>query len=284
METTYTHRRDRNLLEIQERVQNVQAAVIMNYKAHWDSVQMPMQESELTELDASLRTEALSFLENRLAGFFTCVKDFLYIQQNLSKGLTAIFDEQLLRNKILSERVCQTIKEAWAERINEKIAETYCMMTDLKDDFELMELDLEKKCKGPSKAEFYVNKPELEDKLREALRLRVELYKLCCFRILVVYSGCWFLWIFDVISDQSLMTIVATVTPVCAFFYMNNPHLQGTMDFLFLVDAVVENLSCKGFRVLAFSLSERLSELVSFAVKFISSLLGPQENQLIGTS
>jgi len=148
-------------------------------------------------------------------------------------------------------------------------------MTDLRDDFQRMEVDYEIKCRGPSKTEININTHELEERLSKTLKLRVATYKQFSFMILVGYASCWFFWFLNAISDESLTTVVATVTAVSTFFYMTNPLLQETIGWCFLVDAFVDNcyLAYKVLIELTFGLSDQLLGWGYFAVDYLSNLL-----------
>merc|ERR1719228_2975267 len=114
-------------------------------------------------------------------------------------------------------------------------------MTDLTLDFDRMEKDYKMKCRGPSSTNFDINRDELEEKLKKTLEERVEIYKLCCFMVLVVSLGLITFRAFGLLSGQFFTTAIVTGMTVFAIFYLSNPLLQETMDWWFIIDAIIEN-------------------------------------------
>jgi len=270
----YIHRHDRNLVQIQELISNVKTSVIQNYKANWDVVKLPIHLNKMKELDAKFVSEAHDSLKELLKTYITRDDDFQSIMENVSLSLAALFNEQVSKNENLSERVCYTIKEAWRDRLGEKITQTYSVMTDLTDDFARMEEDYQMKCRGPASSNFDINRDELEEKLRKTLDERVEIYKLCCFTFLavsllfIIFRAC------DLLSSQFFTTATVTGMTVSALFYLTNPLLQERMDWWFIIDAVVENLAmvCELLGERALYLWNFLLELGSRMITWLSDL------------
>jgi len=274
MLTEYTHRHDRNLIQIQELISTVKKSVIQKYKANWDAIKLPIHLNQMNELDAKFMAEAHDSLKELLKSYITLDDDFQSIIENISLSLKALFSEQVSKNENLSERVCSTIKEAWRDRLGEKIIQTYSVMTDLTLDFERMEKDYQMKCRGPSSSNFDINRDELEEKLKKTLEERVEIYKLCCFIVLVVSLGLITFKAFGLLSGQFFTTAVVTGMTVFAIFYLSNPLLQETMDWWFIIDAIVENLAmvCELLGERALYLSDLVLEMGSRLITWLSDL------------
>jgi len=276
MRTSFTHRRDRNLVEIQERISTVKASVVHSYKEQWGAVILPLHVKQMRELDVKFVSEALDSVKELLKSYISSDEDFQSIMENVSQVLAAHFREQVSKNGNISEIVCFTIKEAWEDRLGDKIRQTYTVMTDLADDFARMELDYQTKCRGPSSSKFIINRHELEERLRRTLEHRVEIYKLWFFAILAVNLVFFSFWVCGILSDQLFTTAASIGTTFSAVFYLSNPLLQESMDSWFMVDAVVDNtvMVCEvlGERVVA--LFERVLAWGSRLITWISDLLG----------
>jgi len=274
MRTAFTHRQDRNLVEIQERISDIRLSVVQTYKARWDDVKFPLHMNRMRELDDKFASEARESVKESLKSYVTRDEEYQSIMENISQSLTAHFSEQVSKNENLSERVCFTIKEAWKDRLGEKIKESYSVMADLADDFERMELDYRAKCRGPSSNNFNINRNELEEKLNRILEERVKIYKFWCFLILAVNLIFLIFWIYGLLSYQLFTTAMTTGIAVSVMSYVSNPLLQETMDWCFIVDAVLENsaISCELLGERFVALSDRLLEWGSSLITWLSDL------------
>lgn len=274
MRTVYVHRHDRNRIEIQELISSVKASVSKNYKAQWDAVKLPLEMKKMSELDVKFVADELNTTKELLKTYISVDDDFLVVLETVSSGLAILFREQVSKNENLSERVCHTIHEAWTDRLREKIAQTYSVMSDLSDDFARMEADYQMKCRGPSRTSFSINRSELEDKLRKIIEERVEIYKLWCFSILAAVAILSSFWLCGLISHQLFTTVASTGIIVSAFFYLTNPLLKESLDWLFLLEATVDNLAILlevvGERVIR--ITDRLLEWGSRLVTWVSDM------------
>jgi len=275
MRTAFTHRHDRNLVEIQERISAIRMSVVQSYKAQWEDVKFPLHLNKLRELDEKFVSQARESVKESLKSYITHDDEFQSIMDNISKSLMAYFSEQVSKNENLSERVCFTIKESWKDRLGEKIKQSYNVMADLADDFERMELDYRAKCRGPSSKNFNINRNELEDKLKRTLEERVKIYKLWCFLILLVTLIFSIFWAYGLLSDHLYTTATAIGIIVSAIVYISNPLLQETMDWWFILDAIFENSAtfCEVLGGHVVALSNRFVEWGSHFFTWLSDLI-----------
>jgi len=277
MQESYNHYRDRNLVQIQDLVTDVKITEARYYKDGWNGVKLPMDMRSMRSWDKKLRQQAQDSLEKQLRVFITREEDFNGIMENLVGAFSTSFNEQVAKNENMSEWVCSTVKEAWTDRLREKIRWSYLVLSDLTDDFARVDIDYQEKCKGPSKNYFHVDKHELMDDLRRTLDHRLEGYQSRFFVVFLLQAVLFLTWTCGGMSTQVFTTFTATVTLVFAFFYGTNPLLKERVDIWFFVDAIMINSGnlffqgCAFMLFLIYSVFRQILRFGSFISAFVVS-------------